>query len=135
MSDKQRAREAEAGDSRRSKRLGGELRLMPPKSERSRRTVPLPQVCAVALDEHQRRQAIEPDAAGSRWQDHGLVFTTTRGTLIDPRNLNRFFGELCGRARLRPVRLHDPTNRTLATCARLSRPTRLTIRYAASGNK
>jgi integrase len=37
------------------------------------------------------RQAQERAAAGSRWQEHGLVFTTKIGTPLDPARVRRDF--------------------------------------------
>jgi integrase len=68
-----------------------------------------------ALKEHKSRQEAEEDAAGERWTDSGLVFTTAIGTPIEPRNLNRHFNELCDAAGIRRVRLHDLRH----TCATL----------------
>jgi integrase len=36
-----------------------------------------------------------------------VVFTTPRGTPIDPRNANRQFGEFLRRNELPPIRVHD----------------------------
>ncbi|MFI7245450.1 tyrosine-type recombinase/integrase [Streptomyces qinglanensis] len=44
-----------------------------------------------------------------------LVFTTKKGTPIEPRNLNRSFTALCDRAKVRHVRFHDLRH----TCASL----------------
>jgi integrase len=96
-------------------RADGRLQLLPPKTARSRRTVPLPPICVEALKEHQRHQQQERTLAGHRWQDSALVFTTEIGTPIDPSNLSRWFRELCQRAGLRRVRLHDLRH----TCASL----------------
>ena len=63
-------------------RVGGQLRFVPPKTEDSSRTVPLPDFCLNALKEHAERQADEHDEAGDKWRDHGLVFPTRAGTLI-----------------------------------------------------
>ncbi|GLY88165.1 hypothetical protein Airi02_060940 [Actinoallomurus iriomotensis] len=60
-----------------------------------------------ALKEHKSRQEAEEDAAGERWTDSGLVFTTAIGTPIEPRSLNRHFNALCDAAGIRRVRLHD----------------------------
>ncbi|HET8601505.1 MAG TPA: site-specific integrase, partial [Segeticoccus sp.] len=86
-----------------------------PKSQRSRRTVPLPQVCVTALLAHRRRQDAERAAAGPRWADPGLVFATTKGTVIEPRNLNRLLDERTHLAGLRRIRFHDLRH----TCASL----------------
>jgi integrase len=55
-------------------RVGGSLRLVPPKTADSARTVPLPPVCLEALKEHRKRQFTERAEAWPDWQDHGLVF-------------------------------------------------------------
>jgi integrase len=86
-----------------------------PKTERSRRTIPLPAVCVEALRAHRARHAAERLAAGPEWEDTGLVFTSTTGGALQPRSVNRWFGELCERAGLRTVRLHDLRH----TCATL----------------
>ena len=96
-------------------RAGGRLVLVPPKTERSRRSVPLPTVAVTGLREHRRAMAIEALARGQALDDEGLVFTSTVGTPLEPRNLNRAFDALLGRAGLRHVRLHDLRH----TCATL----------------
>lgn len=88
-------------------RVNGRLRLGPVKTDGSSRAVALPVACASALGRHQERQERDRLAAGSGWRDHGLVFTTTIGTPIEPRNLNRHFDRLCERAGVRRIRFHD----------------------------
>ena len=88
-------------------RVNGRLRLGPGKTDGSVRAVALPVACAAALGRHRERQEADRRAAGSAWKDHGLVFTTTIGTPIEPRNLNRHFDRLCERAGLRRIRFHD----------------------------
>jgi integrase len=94
-----------------------EIGLMfgPPKSNKSRRTIPLPAASAKVLRTHRANQAAEALALGPAWVDSGLVFTSTVGTVIEPRNLNRFFDELIGKARVRRIRFHDLRH----TCASL----------------
>src|SRR2546429_865765 len=53
----------------RSERHGGDT-----KTEKSRRTLALPQRCVEALREHMKRQEKERLRAGELWQEHGLVF-------------------------------------------------------------
>jgi hypothetical protein len=62
----------------------------PPKSNKSRRTIRLPAASAKVLRTHRADQAAEALALGPAWVDSGLVFTSTVGTVIEPRNLNRF---------------------------------------------
>jgi integrase len=68
---------------------GGQLRLVPPKTDDSARTVPLPGPCIEALREHRKRQFAERSGAWPDWQDHGLVFPSRRGTPMEPDNLRR----------------------------------------------
>ena len=44
---------------------------------------------------------------GERWQDSGLVFTKTRGTPLDPRNVLRHFAHVLDAAGIAHVRFHD----------------------------
>lgn len=86
-----------------------------PKTARSRRTIPLPDVCVAALRAHRATQAGERAAAGDKWVDLGLVFSTAKGTVIEPRNLNRLFDVKVKEAGVRRIRFHDLRH----TCATL----------------
>ncbi len=86
-----------------------------PKTARSRRTVPLPEVCRRALLEHRELQDKEREAAGTTWTEHGLVFTTRTGTVLEPRNVNRLLDERIAAAGVRRIRFHDMRH----TCASL----------------
>ncbi len=70
-------------------RDGGKLAIGPTKTSKGRRTVRLTQDAAEALQSHLARQLTEIDKAGDNWQEHGLVFCTGKGTLINPTNLRR----------------------------------------------
>jgi integrase len=41
------------------------------------------------------------------YKDHGLVFTTTKGTPINVRNVTRWFHQILERAELPRIRFHD----------------------------
>jgi integrase len=88
-------------------RVGGKLQLVEPKTERSRRTLRLPQVTLAALKAHRVRQLEERLLAGAQWQDSGLVFTSTIGTPMEPRNAFRRYQEALSRAGLPHFRFHD----------------------------
>ena len=87
----------------------------PPKSDKSRRSIPLPASSARALRTHRARQAAEALALGPAWVDSGLVFTSRVGSVIEPRNLTRLFDELIAKAGVRRIRFHDVRH----TCASL----------------
>jgi integrase len=70
-------------------RVNGHLVISEPKTERSRRDVPLSPATAVLLRSVKASQAVERLKAASIWVETGLVFTTERGTGVDPRNARR----------------------------------------------
>ncbi|MGB3684773.1 MAG: site-specific integrase [Ornithinimicrobium sp.] len=90
-------------------RLGSGVGLVEgaPKTARSRRTIPLPAACVIGLREHRQSQDAERTEAGDAWQEHGLVFASTRGTVIEPRNLNRLLDQLVSQAGVPRIRFHD----------------------------
>lgn len=88
-------------------RVGGQLTLVTPKTRTSERTLPLLELIATVLKEHQARQQAEREAAGENWQDTGFVFTTTIGTAFEPDNLRRSWEPLREALGLAEVRFHD----------------------------
>ncbi|WP_322769069.1 site-specific integrase [Frankia sp. Cr1] len=88
-------------------RVGGQLRLVEPKTRGSRRTAPIPAFAVDALERQRKRQADERNKAGDSWRDNGLVFASTVGTPMEPRNVTRRVQQLRGGAGLPWLRLHD----------------------------
>jgi integrase len=70
-------------------RIDKRLVRVEPKTESSRRTIPLPAVCVSSLARHKADQDLQRKWAGTRWHDTGYVFTTRIGTPVDPRDLLR----------------------------------------------
>ncbi len=60
-----------------------------------------------ALESQRVRQAKERLADGELWSDLGLVFASTIGTAMEPRNVNRRFEQLRAAAGLDWLHLHD----------------------------
>jgi integrase len=96
-------------------RSGDSWSLVPPKTDRSRRTITMPAVCRSALIAHIARQEEEKAAAGREWQEHGLVFSTRIGTPLDSPNVLKRFHRILKRAGLPEIRFHDLRH----TCATL----------------
>ena len=88
-------------------RVGGTLRLVPPKTEDSARTVPLPPPCVEALRAHQQQQGAEQAEAWPDWENHGFVFPSRRGTAMEPDNLRRSWYQIRLTAGLDTARFHD----------------------------
>ena len=88
------------------KRVGG-LLMVPPKSDKGRRTIGIPVQLVDALKAHRAAQQAERAAAGSLWQDHGLVFVQQNGAMIDPGRDWEEWKRLLAEAEVRDGRLHD----------------------------
>jgi integrase len=74
----------------RSVRVHGET-----KTERSRRTLGLPQLAIEALRALHEVQTHERAQAGKRWHNTGLVFTTNLGAALDAGNVRKMFKRAC----------------------------------------
>jgi integrase len=69
--------------------------------------VPVPEQTLILLRLHRHRQEEEHAAAGERWKEHDLVFASTIGTPMEPRNVDRAWHAVRARAGLTWLRLHD----------------------------
>lgn len=95
-------------------------RLSQPKTKKSVRTVPLSPAPLEALRQHRKRQIQARLQAGPFWQDHDLVFPTSKGTPLNDSNVrNRDLKRVLDRAELGHYRLHD-FRHTSATMALLA---------------
>jgi integrase len=64
------------------------------KTEKSRRTLRLPERAVTALQAHQARQSDQRMQAGELWQEHDLVFSSSVGTALDAANVRRAFKKI-----------------------------------------
>ena len=78
------------------------------KTEKSRRTIALPDFALDALRKHRERQEEIKRKAGEFWQEHDYVFCTPLGTHIHPgHDILEEFKKLLKRAGLPDIRFHD----------------------------
>ena len=70
------------------------------KTNRSRRTLKLPEIAVEALRGQRGRQDRERAEAGELWHEHGLVFATSVGTGYESHNLRRDFRRVTATAGL-----------------------------------
>ena len=84
------------------------LLLAGSKTRLSQRPLPIPSVAQRALERQREHQERERAQAGPRWNnEHGLVFTSSIGTPMEPRNVEHAFHELRQNAGLVWLRMHD----------------------------
>jgi integrase len=79
----------------RSDRAGGDTKTL-----KSRRTLRLAQIAVAALRQRKAAQAADRLKAGELWQDTGLAFTTTIGTMLEQHNIRRGFRQITKAAAL-----------------------------------
>jgi integrase len=87
-------------------RVDGALVLSEPKTNRSRRRVPLHVGLVTALKAWRTQQLQERLAGGNQWTDTGVVFATELGTMLDPRNLLRTVELAAAKAGIENVGAH-----------------------------
>lgn len=87
-------------------RVGHDLLITEPKTDRSRRMVPLSPAMVAVLKTHKAQQAVERLRAGNQWTDTGLVFATELGTAVDPRNILRTVELAAKKAGLEKIGVH-----------------------------
>jgi integrase len=88
-------------------RLDGSLRLVETKTRASTATLAAPPSLMAILARHRAQQQAERLALGAAWPGLDLVFTSTTGTALEPRNVTREWDRLRDRADLPDLRLHD----------------------------
>ena len=98
----------------RGERQRTQLVFQEPKTAQSRRKVPIPGSCLVALKRHKAKQAEEKLLLGPAYEDNGLAVCQPDGKPIDPRNFLRYFQKVLKQAGLPAIRIHDARH-TFAT--------------------
>jgi integrase len=78
-----------------------------PKSSAGRRVVVLGSATIDKLREHLKLQQEQRLFAGDRWKENDLIFPSTVGTPMEPRNLMRHFKSVLNAGGLPDIRFHD----------------------------
>lgn len=87
--------------------IRGGLNFKRPKTEKSRRTLPLPALVASELRRHLEAQKETAKDLGAMYQDNGLVFCREDGRPWSPGGFSREFAELVRVTKIPKVRFHD----------------------------
>lgn len=88
-------------------RVGGALQLVPPKTPGSARVLAAPPSLMRMLSKHRVKQQAERLTLGAHWPGLNLVFTSTVGTPLEPRNVSREWEQVRQQAGLPDMRFHD----------------------------
>lgn len=88
-------------------RVEGSLQLVPVKTTSSAARLALPPSLGRLLAQHRARQSEARLALGEAWPGNDLVFTSTVGTPLEPRNVTREWDKVRRDAGLDHVRFHD----------------------------
>jgi integrase len=83
------------------------LVIAPPKTEAGNRIIALGASTLRKLSDHRVQQEQLRLEVGDTWNDNGLIFPSSIGTPLDPRNLLRDFKIVLERAGLPDMRFHD----------------------------
>ena len=81
--------------------------LVPTKTKSGRRHIMVGKGALTLLKAHRERQEMQKAVAGNRWQEHGMIFTTSIGTYIDQTKVSREFKGILKNAGLPDIRFHD----------------------------
>jgi integrase len=87
--------------------VNGKPQILPLKTQRSVRTLPLTTSVRDALNRRKHHQAQERLLAGDRWQETDLVFASSIGTIMHPGNFYTRYRQALERAGLPPHTFHD----------------------------
>lgn len=88
-------------------RINKKLQLVEPKTEKSRRTLPLPDLLAATLKTHRKYQLADKLLAGKQWNETNLVFTTNTGNPFDGSTIVHRLQKLLVDIGLPKYRFHD----------------------------
>lgn len=86
---------------------GTELKFEELKTDKSYRTIPIPQVIFDDLIKYQEKQQYEKEIAKKVYENkYNLIFCSSVGTPIEPRNFNRLFDKILKNAKINHINLH-----------------------------
>lgn len=101
------------------KRIAGKgLVLETPKTAKSKRAVSLPPTLIALLKRERAKQRAVSLERGEPWDEARLLFTTQRGTPLDPSRVDAIFLRSLERCGLRRIRIHDLRHTVASRLAR-----------------
>jgi integrase len=102
---------------RQTVRVDGTNYTHAPKTSRGLRVVALPRPILAALIRQRERVADERAAMGIRWQEHNLVFPSSKGGPFSETTLARELGKVCAQAAIPHLTPHELRHSMASFCA------------------
>jgi integrase len=106
------------------------LILGPPKTKSGYRAIKLGHGALAQLDAHRKRQLVIKNFAGEKWQENGLVFTSSIGTFMDQSKVSKEFKRLLHLAGLPDIRFHDLRHTSISLLLEMGTPVNTVQRRA-----
>lgn len=88
--------------------------LVPPKTKAGKRQIKLGQGMLAKLENHRKNQETLKAAAGDKWKENNLIFTSSIGTYMDQSRVHKEFKRLLTKAELPNLRFHDLRHTSLS---------------------
>jgi integrase len=107
---------------------------MPLKTKKSRRTLPLTRDVQESLERRKQRQQYERSFAGDAWTVSDLVFTSTKGTPLNPQNFYTRYKLILKEAGLEGHTFHDLRHSAATLLARRGVPPRVAMEILGHSN-
>jgi integrase len=84
-----------------------QLKLQEPKTKSSIRKLEISKNLFAAFERHKMVQSVRKISAGDKWQESGMVFTSSVGTAVYQANIRPFFYRFLDKHEIRRIRIHD----------------------------
>jgi integrase len=109
---------------------GNGYALVPTKTKSGRRQIKVGKGALAMLEAHRQRQETLKAAAGDRWIETGMIFTTNIGTYLDQTRVSREFKQILRENGLPDLRFHDLRHTSISLLLDMGTPVNTVQRRA-----
>jgi integrase len=99
-----------------------------------RRQIKLGKIGLAMLEAHRQNQEIQKYLMGDRWQETGMIFTTSIGTYIDQTKVSREFKRILRENDMPDIRFHDLRHTSISLLLDMGTPVN-TVQHRAGHSK
>jgi integrase len=104
--------------------------LSPTKTKSGRRQIKVGKGALAMLEAHRQNQEIQKTLMGDRWQETGMIFTTSIGTYLDQTKVSREFKQVLRENGLPDLRFHDLRHTSISLLLDIGTPVNTVQRRA-----